>query len=83
MGSPHVGYLPQAVRLFPGSIAENIARMALAPKPDAVIAAARRAGVHDTILRLPDAYDTEIRPDGGPVSGGEAQQNRARAGVLR
>ena len=70
----HIGYLPQRVQVFAGSIACNIARLAPDPSPDAVIAAARRAGAHEMILGLPDGYDTDIGPRGVQLSGGQLQR---------
>ena len=70
---PHIGYLPQDVELFDGSIADNIARMAR-PDPAKVIAAARATGLHDAILRLPKGYDTPIGDAGGVLSGGQRQR---------
>ena len=69
----HLGYLPQSVELLQGSIAENIARFTNSPDAD-IVAAAREAGVHDAILRLPDGYRTQLGPGGLGISGGMRQR---------
>lgn len=68
-----LGYLPQDVELFEGSIAENIARFAEVDS-DAVIRAARSSGVHEMILRFSQGYDTRLAADGSPLSGGQKQR---------
>ncbi|GLO15017.1 alkaline protease secretion ATP-binding protein AprD [Pseudomonas putida] len=70
---PWLGYLPQDVELFEGTIAENIARFAEVDS-DAVIRAARSSGVHDMILQFPLGYDTRLAADGSPLSGGQKQR---------
>ncbi len=69
----YIGYLPQAVRLFDGTIADNIARLA-APDAGKVVDAAKAAAAHEMILRLPDGYDTRITAIGGRLSGGQMQR---------
>lgn len=70
---PHIGYLPQDVELFDGSIAENIARF-YEIDSEQVIVAAKKAGIHDMILRFPKGYDTQIGEAGGFLSGGQRQR---------
>jgi len=75
---PFIGYLPQNVELFTGSVAENIARMGEVDE-EKVISAAQRAGAHDTILSFAKGYDTDIGEAGLSLSGGQRQ----RVGLAR
>lgn len=70
---PHIGYLPQDIELLDGTIAENIARFGEVDS-EKVIEAATSVGIHDTILRMPQGYDTPIGEAGRRLSGGQRQR---------
>ncbi len=71
---PFIGYVPQDIELFPGSVARNVARMSATPDPDKVVAAARLANCHELIQQLPKGYDTPLGPHGHVLSGGQRQR---------
>jgi ATP-binding cassette subfamily C exporter for protease/lipase len=75
---PHIGYLPQDIELFDGTVAENIARFGKLDSAE-VIAAAKRAGMHELILKFPKGYDTPLGVGGSALSGGQKQ----RVGLAR
>lgn len=70
---PHIGYLPQDIELFDGTVSENICRFGK-PDPEGVMEASRLAGVHQLILQLDNGYETPIGPGGNALSGGQKQR---------
>jgi len=71
---PNIGYLPQDVTLFDGSIKDNIARLDPQAKDEAIVEASKRAGVHEMILQMPNGYDTVIGNSHFILSGGQVQR---------
>ena len=70
----HIGYLPQEVVLFEGTVAENIARMSPDARDEDIVEAAKRTGAHEMILKLPGGYEFEVSAGGAALSGGQRQR---------
>jgi len=73
----YIGYLPQRVQLFDGTIGENIARLSPSPDDAKIVAAAKQADAHEMILKLPNGYDSLVSSTGGQLSGGQIQRMKA------
>ena len=71
---PHIGYLPQRVELLHGTIGENISRFTAMPDSEAMMKAAKQAGVHELILKMEKGYDTLVDVNGTSLSGGQIQR---------
>jgi ATP-binding cassette subfamily C protein len=71
---PHIGYLPQDVELLSGNVAQNIARFEAEARAEDVLAAARAAGVHELIVKMPEGYETQVGDQGNALSAGQAQR---------
>ena len=70
----YIGYLPQRVTLFDGTIADNISRLSVTPDQEQIVNAAKRAAAHEMIVKLPNGYDTRVSAAGGMLSGGQMQR---------
>lgn len=74
MLGPHIGFLPQDVELFDGTVAQNIARFQTDATSEEILEAAAKAGIHDLILKLPNGYDTPLGANGSNLSAGQRQR---------
>lgn len=79
----HMGYMPQDVKLFRGSVAENISRFVPDPKDEEIVAAAQLSGAHEMIQTLSEGYDTDVGDGGQSLSGGQRQRVGLARAVFR